>query len=440
MKSNLNAPFKPRYIISAILLIAVLVIFSGYNKYSYLQAAEEQSTNSSSSQKQATDDSDFQKQSSNDSDSQKQTSDNSDSQKQTSDDSTSQKQTSGDNDSQKQTSDNGDSQKQSSDDSDSQEEPEGKWVQEKNGWWYDNGDGTYARCEYIDGYWLDNNGWYSPAWYGKWNKNSTGWWFESGNWYPAGSWLKINRKWYYFDSNGYMKSSEWVRSSGKWYYLTETGAMAVSTTIDGYEIDENGIMIDNTPIEELIADSATAKLTNQIVLVIDHELTLWEKQTDGSWKSSKAMYCGYGKNGFSNPSKRVMGDKTTPLGAYELNYAFGIAENPGTEMTYRDITPTSYLSSEKETYNTWVESETWVDGEHLIDYTKQYKYAANIGFNINPTVYGIGAGIFLHCNGDKWYTSGCVCLSEEDMVWVLKKLKNGAYIIITQDKSEIRDY
>ena len=315
-----------------------------------------------------------------------------------------------------------------------------KWVQTNGRWWYDYGDGTYAKNEYIDGYWIDAAGWYNSAWNGSWHCNSTGWWFQSGSWYPKNSWLKVNGKWYYFDKTGYMKASDWIKDSGSYFYLTDTGAMAVSTKVGIYNVDENGVRVDPATDEELIAASETAKKTSQIVLVVNHDLTLWQKSKDGKWTASKTMYCGYGTNGFSNPEERVKGDRTTPLGAYELNYAFGRKENPGTEMTYRMITPYSYLSSEKETYNTWVESTTWVNGEHLIDY-EQYDYAANIAFNVNPTVYGRGAGIFLHCKSSyKWDTMGCVSVEDENMVWLLQQLKNGAYILITEDRSEIRDY
>ena len=316
----------------------------------------------------------------------------------------------------------------------------GSWINSGGGWWYDNGDGTYAKSEYIDGYWLDESGWYNAKWNGGWKSDSHGWWFQSGSWYPRSSWLKINHEWYYFGADGYMVSSSWIKSGGDWYYLTASGAMAKSTKIGDDEVDASGKWIDPTPLDELVAGSATAKKTSQIITVVNHDLTFWEKQEDGTWKSGDTMYCGYGKNGFSNPTTRVMGDMTTPKGSYELTYAFGTAENPGTSMTYRSITPNSYLSSERDTYNEWVESDTWVNGQHLIDYY-QYKYAVNIGFNINPTVYGRGAGIFLHCKSyDHWYTSGCVSLEENNMVSVLKKLKNGAYIIIVESKSEIKDY
>ena len=220
--------------------------------------------------------------------------------------------------------------------------------------------------------------------------------------------------------------------------------MAVSTTIDGKEIDASGkctsMSADSPTMNELVSGSKTAKKTDQIVTVVGHELTLWQKQADGSWTAGDTYYCGFGLNGFSDPETRVMGDKTTPKGSFPLTYAFGKAENPGTAMTYRSITPNSYLSSERDTYNTWVESETSMIGEHLIDYY-QYKYAVNIGFNTDPVVYGRGAGIFLHCKStDHWYTSGCVSLEEGNMVTVLKQLKNGSYMIIVEYKSELMNY
>ena len=153
--------------------------------------------------------------------------------------------------------------------------------------------------------------------------------------------------------------------------------------------------LDKSIMSVVVEKTPTAKLTDQIILVIDHNLSLWNKQTDDRWTMEFESYCGYGKNGFS--SNRHEGDKTTPIGAFPILYAFGLSDNPGTEMTYKKITPQSYLSGEEDTYNQWVESDRPLEGsEHLIDYY-QYKYAMNIGFNINPTIFGRGAAIFLHC-------------------------------------------
>ena len=193
--------------------------------------------------------------------------------------------------------------------------------------------------------------------------------------------------------------------------------------------------MDKSIMSVIVEKSSTAKLTDQIILVIDHNLSLWNK-IDGRWTMELESYCGYGKNGFN--ADRHEGDRTTPIGSFPLLYAFGLGDNPGTEMTYKKITPQSYLSGEEETYNQWVESERSLEGsEHLIDYY-QYKYAMNIGFNVNPTVFGRGAAIFLHCKStDRWWTAGCVSVPEDVMLKLLQKTNDGAYIVIAPSIEEL---
>ncbi len=195
------------------------------------------------------------------------------------------------------------------------------------------------------------------------------------------------------------------------------------------------------PLQAAVAACATAEKTEQIVLAVDHELTFWEKGPDGAWQKRMETYCGYGKNGLVLGEERIMGSKTTPIGAFPLTLAFGTGESADTEMTYRKITENSYWSEvEDDSFNTWVESETPVPGEHLIDYY-QYKYAVNIGFNLEDVVYSRGCAIFLHCKStDHWYTAGCVSLTEEDMVTLLLMLRDGAYMIIVPDAESIGDY
>ena len=155
---------------------------------------------------------------------------------------------------------------------------------------------------------------------------------------------------------------------------------------------------DLDPLQAAVEACATAEKTDQIVLAVDHALTFWEKAEDGAWQLRMEAACGYGKNGLVLAEERIMGSKTTPVGAFPLTLAFGTGENPGTDMTWRQITEASYWSeAEDESFNTWVESETPVPGEHLIDYY-QYKYAVNIGFNLEDIVYSRGCAIFLHCS------------------------------------------
>ncbi len=197
--------------------------------------------------------------------------------------------------------------------------------------------------------------------------------------------------------------------------------------------------LDKSIMSAIIGKTQTSQITDQIILVIDHNLTLWNKQSNGHWGLELESYCGYGLNGMSK--NRHAGDKTTPIGSYPILYAFGLVDNPNSAMTYKKITPNSYLSGEESTYNMWIESaRRMYDSEHLIDYY-QYKYAMNIGFNINPTVYGRGAAIFLHCKSyDRWWTSGCVSVPEKIMLELLQKSHDGEYIIIVPNVEEIQNY
>lgn len=198
---------------------------------------------------------------------------------------------------------------------------------------------------------------------------------------------------------------------------------------------------DRDPLQAAVEACATAEKTDQIVLAVDHALTFWERGEDGAWQLRLEAACGYGKNGLVLAEERIMGSKTTPIGAFPLTLAFGTGENPGTDMTWRRITEASYWSEvEDESFNTWVESEKPVPGEHLIDYY-QYKYAVNIGFNLEDIVYSRGCAIFLHVKSrNSWDTAGCVSLTEEDMLALLRMLRDGAYMIIVPDAESIGDY
>lgn len=191
-------------------------------------------------------------------------------------------------------------------------------------------------------------------------------------------------------------------------------------------------------VANLLAKTATAKKTSQIILVVDHNLTFWEKNSNGYWLRKMNVYCGYGSNGLN--ADRHEGDRTTPIGSFPILHGFGIASNPGSTMQYRKVTSNSYWSGEYSTYNQWVESARPIGGEHLIDYY-QYKYAMAIGFNRNPTVYKKGSAIFLHCKSyDHWSTAGCVSVEESAMKRLLQLSRNGVYMIIVKNQGDITAY
>ena len=198
-----------------------------------------------------------------------------------------------------------------------------------------------------------------------------------------------------------------------------------------------GSLVTDGALPGLIASSGAARKTSQIVLVLGHKLTVWDR-SGSSWKQAPILsYCGYGQKGLKEAARRKAGDRTTPIGAFPLTLAFGRGSNPGTKLPYRKITKNSWWSCTRAAYNCWVEKKK-TSGEHLIDYY-QYKYAMVIGFNMNPAVYGRGSGIFLHCRStDHWYTAGCVGVPESVMLSLMKYVKKGAYIVIVPNTAGLK--
>lgn len=81
------------------------------------------------------------------------------------------------------------------------------WIQDKNGWWFKNEDGTYL----------------------------------------AGGWHKIEDQWYYFNAEGYMQTG-WLVLEGQQFYCYPDGSRAagwIKLDEGYYYFDENGVLKNN---------------------------------------------------------------------------------------------------------------------------------------------------------------------------------------------------
>ena len=114
----------------------------------------------------------------------------------------------------------------------------GKWVQDSNGWWYKNADGTYP-----------SNGWSCLIW-----NNKTQWYhFNAQGYMDTGWYLDTDGRWYFLhnvsDGNQGHMYTGWHEISGKWYYFHEAaggpaGSLVTGgVTPDGYQVDSNGAWI-----------------------------------------------------------------------------------------------------------------------------------------------------------------------------------------------------
>ena len=89
------------------------------------------------------------------------------------------------------------------------------WKKDENGWRYFEGNGEFSRADengyaygnqWIDGYWLDSDGYqrYEPT--AKWYKDSKGWYYmDSSGYYVTNGVAIIDGITYNFDENGYVK-------------------------------------------------------------------------------------------------------------------------------------------------------------------------------------------------------------------------------------------
>ena len=195
------------------------------------------------------------------------------------------------------------------------------------------------------------------------------------------------------------------------------------------------------PEPSFAAQLKVAEDLEQLIIVEAHSrdgieatVTLHEKK-DGLWTESLNVdgYLGYG-----GIDKKKEGDGKTPTGLYNLSVAFGKKEDPGSLIPYTQIDEKYWWVGD---YNSKyfnqlchqdMKGRDWkldpAESEHLWDY-KGYNYCLFIEYNTEGE-YKKGSCIFLHCIGQKLETLGCIAVAEEDMIFILQHLREGAKILI----------
>ena len=164
-------------------------------------------------------------------------------------------------------------------------------------------------------------------------------------------------------------------------------------------------------------------------------ISMHQKDENGVWKQIITTPGYIGKYGLD---KEKAGDAKTPTGTFHFNYSFGIAEDPGCAIPYQQVNDDSYWSGDQREgycYNQMVSIKdlpdlNTEDSEHIVDYTYQYQYCLNISYNEEGTP-GLGSAIFLHCLGpQKPYTGGCVAIPKDQMVTVMKNVREDCTVVI----------
>ena len=189
--------------------------------------------------------------------------------------------------------------------------------------------------------------------------------------------------------------------------------------------DTTGKYLNDDSVKQIVTVQATEG-SNAVV-------KLFEKtKENGKTVWTETLDCA-GIIGLEGLGKTREGDNKTPIGDFGITTAFGIKENPGTELPYIEVDENTYCCGDENFYNQMIDisehPHDCPDGEHIIDYSPEYNYGIFIDYNKDGTP-GLGSAIFFHCAGANTYTGGCIAVSEENMLTVLKALDANARIII----------
>ena len=96
------------------------------------------------------------------------------------------------------------------------------WVKDGNYWFYmdDNSELAENQWIYIGGKWY---------------------FAKAGGYIAENEWLSYKGKWYYAVSGGAIVQSAWENIGGKFYHFGADGDLSVNTSVDGYQVDANGV-------------------------------------------------------------------------------------------------------------------------------------------------------------------------------------------------------
>jgi L,D-peptidoglycan transpeptidase YkuD (ErfK/YbiS/YcfS/YnhG family) len=188
------------------------------------------------------------------------------------------------------------------------------------------------------------------------------------------------------------------------------------------------------PIENLTYNKNETSESKQILLVtndnplsITAEVHVLEK-VDAKWiPAFDPLNAVIGEKGFAPLDEKREGDSRTPSGIFPLQITFGYNETIRTKMPYRQALSDDLWIDDIDAvdYNKWVKKKesNAVSYEVMKRKDNLYKYGIVIEYNTNPVIKGYGSAIFMHVwGGRNVATSGCVAVSEEDILRILEWL------------------
>ena len=144
--------------------------------------------------------------------------------------------------------------------------------------------------------------------------------------------------------------------------------------------------------------------------------------------------CSIGKNGISK--KKIEGDKKTPKGVFSIENLYfreDKIKNPETNLKKIKIKKNmgwcDDIKSNK--YNKLIFTNKNVRFEKLFRNDTKYDMLIPIKYNFKKPIKRLGSCIFIHLTKDYNSTAGCIALSKNDFLIMLKLIDKNTKIAIT---------
>tara|TARA_B100001057_G_scaffold231341_1_gene231599 strand:- start:8740 stop:9231 length:492 start_codon:yes stop_codon:yes gene_type:complete len=144
--------------------------------------------------------------------------------------------------------------------------------------------------------------------------------------------------------------------------------------------------------------------------------------------------CVIGKNGITK--NKIEGDKKTPKGIYQLEklyYRKDRIKEIKTKLKLIKINKSMGWCDDKldrKNYNKLIKLNSKIKSENLFRKDHKYDLMIPIKYNFKKPILGLGSCIFFHVTRDYKPTAGCIAVSKNDFLIMLRLINKNSKIII----------
>lgn len=240
-------------------------------------------------------------------------------------------------------------------------------------------------------------------------------------------------------------SDQWSRiiyNGGEYYAASEylSREPVIADTLEGR-------------VEQLLPGMQAAARTDQLVLAVGQNdggdrctVFYYTKDENGSWTRRFETEGFWGFNGVKEVILEA--DGCTPVGCFPFRFAYGINEDPGSVMEYKQATPTAYMVDDVNSryYNQWVDTADegvvvdWATAEHVIDFKTSYNYGLYIDNNPDCNPSSGSSVICIHCTSPRGFSPGCINIAQEHILTLVTELDYDSRIVIVYGVEDLVNY